>query len=300
MPVNAANEQKIKTYLKGLMNDEVIIDIDNPDKKLEYKPEILDLKDKINKNCRVDIALQGPASIEVLKTLVENEEIFDALRNLKSFRLMQADISGIDCIVSHTGYTGAVTCFELFVHPDKAGQLWNLLLERGKEFGLLPCGLGARDSLRIEAGLPLYGHELAGPFNISPFEAGYGWAVKLEKDFFIGKGPIEKRANSFDMEVVRIEFDGRKGIRPVRQNDGVINEAGECIGWVLSSAKAQDKQFALAYAEKSSIKENIKVGIYYLARSKSQVQKGKKQSIEMGEQAETDINGTVISRFERF
>jgi glycine hydroxymethyltransferase len=119
------------------------------------------------------------------------------------------------------------------VHPENAAKLWQRLLDAGG----VPCGLGARDSLRVEAGLPLYGHELAGQYNISPFEAGYGWAVKLDKEFFIGKPAMEKIAKSFDMQVARIELPGEKGVRPVRQSDGIIRD-GVCIGWVLSCAKA--------------------------------------------------------------
>ena len=96
--------------------------------------------------------------------------------------------------------------------------------EKGKAFGVEPCGLGARDSLRIEAGLPLYGHELDGEYDISPFEAGYGWAVKLEKEFFIGKEAMKRRAAEYDMEIVRLELPGQKGVRPVRQNDGVLGQ----------------------------------------------------------------------------
>jgi glycine cleavage system T protein len=298
--VNAANEGKIKKYLTELMNDKVILDTEKADRKLEYKPEILDLKDTHNEDCRVDIALQGPASLDILNEIIEEEEIFEIIKNLKPFRLIRTDIKGIDCIISRTGYTGASVGFELFVHPQVVPQLWNLLLEKGNSFGLLPCGLGARDSLRIEAGLPLYGHELAGLLKISPFEAGYGWAVKFEKDFFIGKARIEQKAQSYNMEVARIELPGVKGIRPVRQSDGVLNDIGECIGWVLSCAKATNRQLALAYVRKSSIKENTPVGIYYLARSQSQIQKGKKQNIEKGEKADADITGTIISRFEKF
>jgi glycine hydroxymethyltransferase len=186
-------------------------------------------------------------------------------------------------------------CFELFVHPENAVKLWRGLLEAGA----LPCGLGARDSLRVEAGLPLYGHELDGPYNISPFEAGYGWAVKLDKEFFIGKAAIEKIAKSYDMKVVRIELSGEKGIRPVRQNDGVVIN-GICVGWVLSSATAGTRQVALVYMEKDKAIEGNPAGVYYLARSESQKSKGKKESVKKGEKLSPDIAGKIISRFEKF
>jgi glycine cleavage system T protein len=299
--VNAANEPKIKAYLKALLNNEAIIDIENPARKIEYKPVIRDMRDtKSGSDCRVDIALQGPASIEILSSMINSEKTKQKLQNLKSFNLNEAELEGINCIISRTGYTGAKTGYELFVHPEKAAELWTVLLEKGRPSGLLPCGLGARDSLRIEAGLPLYGHELNGEYNISPFEAGYGWAVKLEKDFFIGRVAMQKKAEGYDMQVARIELPGEKGIRPVRGHDGVLDENGICIGWVLSCAKADDKQIALAYIAKDIIEENRPIGLYYIARSKTQIEKGKKERVEKEEKLEPDISGTIVARFAKF
>lgn len=299
--VNAVNEPKIKAYLAALKNDEVVIDTKKRDKKLKYKPAIRDMRDSNSgADCRVDIALQGPGSTNVLFTLTEDKKVRERIENLKSFHFIEVSIKGSECIISRTGYTGAKIGFELFVHPEKAPQLWDVLLQNGKSFGAVPCGLGARDSLRIEAGLPLYGHELAGEFNISPFEAGYGWAVKLEKEFFIGKAAMERVSGTFDMKVSRFELPGGKGIRPIRQNDGVLNSEGRCIGWVLSSAKADEKQFALGYADKESTKENDRIGVYYLARSQSQVQKGRKQRVQKEENLEADIVGVVVNRFAKF
>jgi glycine cleavage system aminomethyltransferase T len=213
---------------------------------------------------------------------------------------MELEIEGIDCLLSRTGYTGAKIGFELFVHPEKASLLWEAMLEAGSPLGLLPCGLGSRDSLRIEAGLPLYGHELAGGFDISPFEAGYGWAVKLDKEFFVGKAVMEQVSKKREMKVVRIELPGTKGTRPVRQNDGVLNERGRCVGWVLSCVMIGEKQIALVYIDAESAEEDNVVGIYYLARSQRQVQQGKKERVEKGELVEPDLMGRVVGRFAKF
>ena len=299
--VNAANEPKIKAYLEALQNDEAILDIEEPARKLECKPVIRDMRDcNSGSDCRVDIALQGPASMELLLSMIQGAEVRQQFKDLRPFNLVETELNGIDCIISRTGYTGAKIGYELFVHPEKAAKLWALLLEKGKPFGIIPCGLGARDSLRIEAGLPLYGHELAGEFNISPFEAGYGWAVKLEKDFFIGRTAMNKIAETCDMQVARIELSGQKGIRPVRGHDGVLDEDGICIGWVLSCAKAGDEQIALAYISKKMIEENRPVGLYYLARNKGQIEKGKKDKVEKNEKLEPDISGTIVARFAKF
>ncbi len=111
---------------------------------------------------------------------------------------------------------------------------------------------------------------------------------------------MQQAANSCDMNVARIELPGAKGIRPVRQNDGVVDTDGICVGWVLSSAKAGEKQIALVYADKNQSHEKKEVGIYYLARSESQKSKGKKQNVDRGEKLEADITGRVVSRFEKF
>ncbi len=299
--VNAANTAKIKAYFAALNNDELIVDISDAERKLEYRPVIRDMTDiKTGPDCRVDIALQGPAAIDVLFALTTDEKVREAIENLKPFKFIEAVIGGIDCVISRTGYTGSKISFELFVHPEKASELWNKLLQNGGGFGLIPCGLGARDSLRIEAGLPLYGHELAGEYNISPFEAGYGWVVKLDKEFFIGKAALEKISKTYDMKVVRIELPGEKGVRPVRQNDGVLDSQGRCLGWVLSCAKAGEKQIGLAFASRNAAKENDAVGIYYLARSQSQIQQGRKERVERQEKSSADITGYVVSRFAKF
>ena len=299
--INAANGPKINAYFEALINDKIVVDADNADRKLEYKPAIRDIRNSDGaSDCRVDIALQGPRSMEVLFAMTSEEKLRQYIANLKPFHFIEERIDGIECLISRTGYTGARVGFELFVQPERAARLWAIALQNGKTSGLMPCGLAARDSLRIEAGLPLYGHELAGPFNISPFEAGYGWIVKLQKDFFIGKAAMVRKAAAYDMKVARVKLPGTKGIRPVRQNDGVINIDGKCIGWVLSCAKAGENQFALVYVDKEIAKENISVAIYYLARSQSQIQQGRKQSVQKGQNLKADIEGMVVSRFAKF
>jgi glycine hydroxymethyltransferase len=301
MVVNAVNESKIKVYFERLKTDQVVIDTDEPDRRSEYKPAIRDMRGPDGDgNRRVDIALQGPRSIEVLVASTGERTLGECVANLKPFQFVEEHIKGIECLISRTGYTGAKTGFELFVPPEDAARLWQLILEKGAAAELLPCGLGARDSLRIEAGLSLYGHELAGEFNISPMEAGYGWAVKLRKDFFIGKAPMERTAKACDMKVVRVKLPGTPGIRPVRQNDGVLNGNGECIGWVLSCAKVEESQYALAYVSKEAVTEKDSVGVYYLARSQSQVQQGRVKSVQEGQKLEADMVGTVASRFAKF
>jgi len=302
--VNAANEPKIKFYLHELIEGNAVVDTAGSawtTKLPVLRVDVWDMRDPNRpEDRRVDLALQGPASIDTLAKLTDDQSVVNRIAGLKSFALVEERLGGIDCLVCRTGYTGSSVGFELFVDPGEAPRLWNLLLDAGEPLGVLPCGLGARDSLRIEAGLPLYGHELDGKFNISPFEAGYGWAVKLEKDFFIGKAAMQRVAATYSMEVARIEWPGTKGIRPVRPDDAVLNERGDCVGWVLSSAKVEDKQYSLAYVDRNLAREGTRLSVYYLARSPAQVQQGRRERAEKGEKLEADLTGTVSVRFPKF
>jgi glycine cleavage system T protein len=302
--VNAANEPKIKRYLNELLAGRIVIET-KPRKKMGLTPAkpcvLRDMRDtSTGSDCRVDLALQGPASVGVLAKLADEKGLENRLAELKGFAFMESCLGGVDCIVSKTGYTGAKVGFELFVHPNNASRLWNLILGTGRSMGVIPCGLGARDSLRVEAGLPLYGHELDGKFNISPFEAGYGWAVKLDKPSFIGQAVLAKVAATYDMQVARVELSAAKGIRPVRGDDAVLDEQGECVGWVLSCAKADEKQYALVYADRNGTAEGSRAGVYYLARSAGQVQEGRMERVDKGQKVNADLTGVVVSRFARF
>lgn len=301
--VNAANEPKIRFYLHELQEGRVVVDTERSAwaaKLPAMRVSIWDMRDPNRpKDRRVDLALQGPMSVDVLAKLAD-AYAFKRISELKGFGFTEEQLGGIDCLICRTGYTGSTAGVELFVDPEQAPRLWNLILEVGKQWGVLPCGLGSRDSLRVEAGLPLYGHELDGKFNISPFEAGYGWAVKLDKEFFIGQAAMQRVAATYDMEVARIELSAAKGVRPVRQDDALLDEKGACAGWVLSAAKAEDKQIALAYIDRKASQEGKSLGVYYLARSASQAEQGRLLAVKKGQKVDSDLAGTVASRFAKF
>jgi len=126
------------------------------------------------------VALQGPRAGEILARLAEEEDI---PKKYYSF-VEKGTVGGIPCIVSRTGYTGE-SGFELYCKNTDAPKLWQLLLDTGKDCGLVPCGLGARDTLRLEAAMPLYGHEMDD--TVTPFDTGLGNYVKMAKPDFIGK-----------------------------------------------------------------------------------------------------------------
>ncbi|MCF7975581.1 MAG: hypothetical protein K9N55_17325, partial [Phycisphaerae bacterium] len=139
MVVNAGNAAKVKAWFKGLLADEFIIDSSDPNRVLEHRPVIDDLN-PASPNGLVDIALQGPVSLDLVAQLFEGDQ--DAVKGMKPFRFLDGSLKGIPCVIMRTGYTGAAMGFELLVHPDKACELWALLLDRGEALGVLPCGLG--------------------------------------------------------------------------------------------------------------------------------------------------------------
>ena len=163
MVVNAANHQKDADWVRAHLSGDV---------------QFEDISDQV-----AQIALQGPQSEAILSKLcpVENHpaKYYTFTNNV--------EVAGCTCLLSRTGYTGE-DGFELYCAPKDAVKLWNALLEAGKENGLIPCGLGARDTLRLEAGMPLYGHEM--DETVTPLEAGLDFAVKLNKPEFIGKDAL--------------------------------------------------------------------------------------------------------------
>jgi aminomethyltransferase len=135
------------------------------------------------------VALQGPAAVAILRTLTDLD-----LDELRFYAAAESSVAGVPALLARTGYTGE-DGFELFVPWDDGPAVWTALLEAGAADGLRPCGLGARDTLRLEAGMPLYGNEL--DRDTTPYDAGLGWVVKLDRaGDFVGRGALETRAGS--------------------------------------------------------------------------------------------------------
>lgn len=171
------------------------------------------------------LAVQGPKAAAIVQALTATD-----LGAVKYYHFAPAVVAGVDCVASRTGYTGE-DGFELYHAPAHAVQLAEALLAAGAPHGLELAGLGARDSLRLEAGFPLYGHELSE--EISPLTAGLGWTVKLEKGCdFIGRPALvaEKQARG-TRQVVFFRTGDR---RIVRADTPVLNAGGEVVGRVLS------------------------------------------------------------------
>ena len=167
------------------------------------------------------LAVQGPRSVDALSPLTEVD-----LGALKYYAAEEGAVAGIPAVVARTGYTGE-DGFEVFVDTSRAVELWDAFMAAGKAEGLAPIGLGARDTLRLEAGMPLYGNELDRTHN--PFEAGLGRVVKLDKpDDFVGRGALEKVArDGVARKLVGMALRGRGIARhgyPIHAGDRLTGE----------------------------------------------------------------------------
>ena len=159
----------------------VVVNASNTQKDFDWMQENAEGFDVVLDNqspAWAQIALQGPKANEILAPLC------DGALPEKNYSFSELKVNGIPAIVSRTGYTGE-DGLELYCAAKDGEPLFNLLLNAGESYGVLPCGLGARDTLRFEAGMPLYGHELSK--DITPLEAGLSFAIKLDKGEFIGR-----------------------------------------------------------------------------------------------------------------
>jgi aminomethyltransferase len=183
------------------------------------------------------IAVQGPAALDTLQPLFNSP-----LAGVKYYHLtMGRVLDDVDAVVSRTGYTGE-DGFELIVGASSAERVWNALIESGKSHGILPCGLGARDTLRFEAAMPLYGHELNE--TVTPYAAGLSWAVKLEKGEFVGRDALTEAKAHPGQSRVGIRLEGK---RIARQGAEVFHD-GQPAGLVTSGTFAPTLEQSLAMA----------------------------------------------------
>ncbi|MDD2592689.1 MAG: glycine cleavage system aminomethyltransferase GcvT [Erysipelotrichaceae bacterium] len=209
--VNASNIQKDYDWIKDHLFDDVCLK---------------NISDQV-----AQIAIQGPKALQVITKLTANIPV-------KNYSFKEdVDLSGINCLLSRTGYTGE-DGFEIYCDPKDAEKLWCLLLETGTDEGIRPCGLGARDTLRLEAAMPLYGHELSD--QITPLESNLKYFVKTDKNF------IGKDALMIEPKRQRVGF--------VLQDRGIAREncdvylGGELVGQTTSGTFSPTLEQAIAMA----------------------------------------------------
>lgn len=214
MVVNASNREKIVAWLE------------------QHKgPRNVEVKDQTLETGMV--AVQGPKALEICRGLTDADA-----EKLGYYYATPSTYKGQPCVVSRTGYTGE-DGIEVMLARGQAVELWEDLLTRGAK----PCGLGARDTLRLEAAMPLYGHELGE--EIDPLQAGLAWAVKLDKGDFLGRAALMRRREQKLRQRVGLELEGR---RLAREGAAVLHSGGE-VGKVTSGtfAPTLNKAIAMAY-----------------------------------------------------
>jgi aminomethyltransferase len=214
MVVNASNREKIVAWLERYRQGRDVT-----------------LTDQTTQTCM--LAVQGPKALELCAGLVPID-----LAQLKYYFAAPTRYQGQNCVVSRTGYTGE-DGVELMVKAEQGPGLADELLRRGAR----PCGLGARDTLRLEAAMPLYGHELTE--EIDPLQAGLGWAVKMDKGDFVGREAIAKRQQDTSRPVrVGLELEGKRAAR----EGAVVLHGGGPVGRVTSGTFTPTLNRAVAMA----------------------------------------------------
>ena len=198
------------------------------------------------------IAIQGPKALELCQKLTETQ-----LAPIRYYWFEDGTFAGIPARIARTGYTGE-DGFEVYISPDAAVTVWEAILESGAEFGIIPCGLGARNTLRLEAAMALYGHEIDA--SISPLEAGLSWIVKFDKPNFVGKVALEaQRSAGITRKLTGFEM-AERGIG----RDGYeIEIDGEKVGWVTSGGPAPtlNKNIGLCYLPIEKTEPGTKIQI---------------------------------------
>lgn len=188
------------------------------------------------------VAVQGPKSVEILHQLVPETQR-DLVSEMRYYAAEPAEVAGIAVLLARTGYTGE-DGFELYVPNAQAAELWRALLAAGEPFGLIPAGLAARDSLRLEAGMPLYGNELSR--EVTPFEAGLGPVVSFKKtEHFVGRDRLEAlREDGSARVLVGLRGAGRRAGRGGYD----VRVGGETVGQITSGQPSPTLGYPIALA----------------------------------------------------
>ncbi len=311
MVVNAANAEKDWAWLQAVNAQAVRIDDHRPWARTSFQAELVNLHDPEDGSPGWgDLALQGPRSLDVLLALLDTAPTGTSgvrmqLLALQRTEVMEARIPSsrapggvFDLIVARTGYTGEPCGFEIFVNTEAMAALWEQLMELGAPLGLQPIGLGARDSLRIEAGLPLYGHELAGPLELRPDDAGFAGYVKLHKPFFVGRRAYIEHARQRKMVVVRFRI-GRKGVRIPKLEDVVVDNHGRVMGQVTSCAMGQEGYLVgQAYIDERHSALGSEINIF--PHPTREDWDKPYEELEIGDRLVLHSEATVVERFMRW
>jgi aminomethyltransferase len=216
--VNASNQEKDFEHIRALNR--------------------FDAEVELSSDRYAQIAVQGPRALETLQKLTAAD-----LAAMRYYWFVDGAVSGAPARIARTGYTGE-DGFEIYIDPAEAPRMWNELLDAGRPLGIRPCGLGARNTLRLEAKMALYGHEIDA--SITPFEADLGWIVKLDKGEFMGRAALVKQKEAG----VRRKLAGFEMVgRGIGREGYEIRMNGVPAGWVTSGSPSPtlNKNIGLCY-----------------------------------------------------
>lgn len=234
MVVNAGNREKIASWINQHLNDTTSITFE--DKTIETAM----------------IAVQGPKALSIVQPMTDTK-----LQDLKNYTGTFTKLGDAPALVSRTGYTGEDGC-EIIVNNDDASKIWSALVDAAQSLGGMPAGLGARDTLRLESAMPLYGHELSEQIN--PVEAGLKFAINLKDREFVGSDAIAKFSADDSLPVrVGLEFSGR---RAAREGSKVVVDA-QVVGEVTSGTFSPTLQrpIAMAYVARNVATPGLEVDV---------------------------------------
>ena len=229
-------------YKLGERHFMVVVNASNSEKDFEWMNRhlIADVELKDESDATALLAIQGPKSLTVIQKLTSAD-----VKSIPYYGFKEVSLAGVDMLLSRTGYTGELG-YEIYFSPSYAENMWNALFKAGKDCGITPVGLGARDTLRLEMGYCLYGNDIDQTTNT--LEAGLGWITKLNKGDFIAKPALEKmKANGPRRKLVGIEIEEKAIARhgyPIRSN-------GTAVGSVTSGtfSPSLEKGIAMGYVD---------------------------------------------------
>jgi glycine hydroxymethyltransferase len=296
--VNAANAEEDEAWWRAAATGEIVLDLENKEMCFKGKLAIRNLKDPESGDERkVDVALQGPASTAVLRRLIGGNGFFARIRELRRFEFATGEMMGTSAVVARTGYTGEPVGYEILIHPEAAPALWNAILTAGESSGVRPAGLGARDSTRTEAGLPLHGHELEGGHRVNPIEAGYGSFVKNAKPFYVGRRAMVRASLDRARAVARFRVTGR-GPRMVRPGHIVVEgRKGRFAGIVTSCTLVGESEVGMAIVGSAHAQPGTPLGIFaYTPKDGKPAAKGFNELAE-GDWLPVSKSAVVVRRF---
>jgi aminomethyltransferase len=198
------------------------------------------------------LAIQGPKGLRTLQKLTKTD-----LASIEYYHFVDGAVSGTPARIARTGYTGE-DGFEIYIAPEQAERIWNQILEAGQEFGIKPCGLGARNTLRLEAKMALYGHEIDA--SITPYEADLAWIVKMNKGDFTGKAALVKqKEQGITRKLMGFEMSGRA----IGRDGYEVCLDGTAAGWVTSGGPSPtlNKNIGLCYLPVNQAKPGARIEI---------------------------------------